>query len=187
MAKAAGSTHGTARRGGPDDWAAVLEDLYHTHGREMWAILYAQCVNADLALEALQEGFLRLAAQPARSVNDPRAWVLRVARNWLTDLRRKEGRVSSESVDWDELLASDASTEEQMEREELRDVVRSALAELREEDREVLVLRYAMGWPSVRIAEKFATTSAAVDMRLSRARNRLAELLARRGVQHETV
>lgn len=186
MAKA-GSTHDTARLAGPDDWAAVLEDLYHTHGREMWAILYAQCVNADLALEALQEAFVRLAAQPARSVHDPRAWVLRVARNWLADLRRKESWISSESVELDELLAPGTSVEEQMEREELRDMVRSALAELREDDREVLVLRYAMGWPSVRIAEKLATTIAAVDMRLSRARNRLADLLARRGVQHETV
>lgn len=168
-----------------DAWPDELEALYRNEGREIWGILYARCLDADRALEALQEAFLRLLQERGR-VHDPRAWVIRVAQNWLTDLHRKNTRLATADVELEDIHSNAATVEELMEREELREMVRDALAELRADDRELLVLRHALGWPSVRIAEKLLTTVAAVDMRLSRARARLADVLSRRGVQYET-
>ena len=71
--------------------------------------------------------------------------------------------------------------------EELRVQVRTALLELKDEDREVLVLRYALGWSSNRIAISMDSSPAAVDMRLSRARRRLAVILEEAGVGHEVI
>jgi RNA polymerase sigma-70 factor (ECF subfamily) len=69
---------------------------------------------------------------------------------------------------------------------ELQSRVREALNRLRLEDREVLVLRYALDWSSNRMSTALNISSAAIDMRLSRARRRLAEILGNTGVGHES-
>ena len=50
--------------------------------------------------------------------------------------------------------------------------------------REVLTLRYALDYSTQQIAEALAINATAVHMRLSRARQRLAERLAAQGVTH---
>jgi RNA polymerase sigma-70 factor (ECF subfamily) len=67
-------------------------------------------------------------------------------------------------------------------RNETQEQVRAALAGLKLEDREALVLRYSLDWSSARIADALGTTVQAVDMRLSRARRRLADVLKEKGV-----
>jgi RNA polymerase sigma-70 factor (ECF subfamily) len=61
--------------------------------------------------------------------------------------------------------------------------VRALLAELSEPDRELLTLRYALDYEIETIAEVLDIKSAAVHMRLTRARQRLAERLTAEGVQ----
>jgi RNA polymerase sigma-70 factor (ECF subfamily) len=60
--------------------------------------------------------------------------------------------------------------------------VRSVLQELPPADREILTLRYALDYDSAAIAETLGINVAAVHMRLSRARHRLAERLTAQGV-----
>ena len=81
----------------------------------------------------------------------------------------------------DGLAAGHGDPAARLEAEEAKDHVRAVLARLRDDDRQALVLRYALDWPSARIAEALDSTPAAVDMRLSRARKRLAELLRQDG------
>jgi RNA polymerase sigma-70 factor (ECF subfamily) len=56
------------------------------------------------------------------------------------------------------------------------------LSELPAADREVLTLKYALDYESTAIAELLGINTAAVHMRLSRARQRLAERLTEQGV-----
>jgi RNA polymerase sigma-70 factor (ECF subfamily) len=51
-----------------------------------------------------------------------------------------------------------------------------------EADREILTLRYALDYDSEEIAEVLAIQVTAVHMRLSRARQRLAERLSGQGI-----
>jgi len=69
--------------------------------------------------------------------------------------------------------------------QETQQLVRDVLGRLREDDRSVLILRYGLGWASNRIAAVLNIKSTAVDMRLSRARKRMAELLEEAGVPHD--
>ncbi|MBW3539038.1 MAG: RNA polymerase sigma factor [Planctomycetes bacterium] len=167
-------------------WSAEVEAVYRTQGRELWALFYAYCNNADRAHDALQEAFARLQEQNGTPIRDMRAWLLRVGRNWLRDVARRQ-KVAARSVDFLDGVSAGGGGEpsEAAERAELFAQVREALGRLKTEDREVLVLRYALGWPSQRIAETLDVRAAAVDMRLSRARRRLAELLEDIGVGHE--
>ena len=51
-------------------------------------------------------------------------------------------------------------------------------------DREILTLRYALDYDTEAIAETLDVNAAAVHMRLSRARQRLADRLHANGVHH---
>ena len=56
------------------------------------------------------------------------------------------------------------------------------LDEMPQADREILTLRYALDYTTEEIAEALAINATAVHMRLSRARQRLAERLKAQGV-----
>jgi len=155
--------------------------LYHRLARPMWAVLYARCCDAELALDAVQEAFLRWREQDADRIDEPAAWLLRVASNWMTDQLRRH-RPTLPYHDVGEVARGEGDPAAVLVRHELQEQVRSALAGLRLEDREVLVLRYSLDWSSARIAEALGLTIQAVDMRLSRARRRLGDLLKQKGV-----
>lgn len=162
-----------------------IEQLYKDQSRELWALFYAHCSDPERAYDALQESFLRWQAHKGEPIRDVRAWLLRVGRNWLRDVARRKSSSTRLTDKLDEQSAKALEPSALMESEELRLEVRTALKELKTEDREVLVLRYALSWSSQRIAETLDSSAAAVDMRLSRARRRLAQLLEEAGVGHE--
>src|SRR5436853_4221441 len=64
-----------------------FDTLYRKHSREVWALVYARCLRADLALDIAQEAFLRLWKQweNGETIDNPRAWLVRVARNLAED------------------------------------------------------------------------------------------------------
>ena len=46
-------------------------------------------------------------------------------------------------------------------------------------------MKYSMDWSAAQIGTVMNSSAAAIDMRLSRARRRLAEILVEQGYQHE--
>src|SRR5947207_13773350 len=66
---------------------AAFEEIYQRHSREVWALAYARWLSADVALDIMQETFLRLWKQwqEGLEILNPRAWLLRVARNLAED------------------------------------------------------------------------------------------------------
>lgn len=155
--------------------------LYCRLARPMWSVLYARCCDAELALDAVQEAFVRWREQDASRIDEPAGWLLRVASNWMTDQLRRN-RPTLPYHEAPEVAKSESDPAVAAVRDEMHQQVRSALSGLRLEDREVLVLRYSLDWSSGRIAEGLGLTVQAVDMRLSRARRRLADLLKQKGV-----
>ena len=72
------------------EWPDQIETVYREQGRELWALFYAQCCNAERASDALQESFVRLHEQRnGTPIRDMRAWLLQVGRNWLRDVARR--------------------------------------------------------------------------------------------------
>jgi RNA polymerase sigma factor (sigma-70 family) len=155
--------------------------LYHRLARPMWSVLYSRCCDAELALDAVQEAFVRWREQDASRIDEPAAWLLRVASNWMTDQLRRH-RPTLPYHETGEVARTDGDPASVLIRHEMQEQVRAALSGLRLEDREALVLRYSLDWSSARIAEALGLTVQAVDMRLSRARRRLGDLLKRKGV-----
>jgi RNA polymerase sigma-70 factor (ECF subfamily) len=158
---------------------AAFEEEYARHSQEVWAMAYARLLNADLALDLMQETFLRLWKHglTGEVIFNVRGWLLRVVRNLAEDQAkssfRRNGTQSSEAMD--RIASGVPSPPETLEALEKVERLRLELAALPAGDREILTLRYALEYPVVRIAEVLGISASAVHMRLSRARHRLAE------------
>lgn len=171
---------GSARR-------AEFESLYAQYSREVWALAYARWTDSDLALDVTQETFLRLWKQweqhPTEEIQSPRAWLLRVARNLAEDYAKSAFRRNGTQPP--ELLNGVRSSQplpaDELERQEQFAQIRAVLDELAPADREILTLRYALDYDANTIAERLNVAVTAVHMRLSRARQRLAERLSTHG------
>jgi RNA polymerase sigma-70 factor (ECF subfamily) len=168
------STRDSARR-------REFERLYAAYSREIWAIAYARWLDSHLALDIMQETFLRLWRQweAGETIENPRAWLLRVARNLAEDMAksafRRHGTHSMEVLNG--VVTQQPSPVERFERSEQSAQLRRLLQELSPADREILTLRYAWDYDTHRIAEYLNIAVAAVHMRLTRARQRLAALV----------
>jgi len=164
---------------------AEFEALYTQHSREVWALAYARWMDSDQAMDVTQEAFMRLWKQweAGEDIQNPRAWLLRVARNLAEDYAKSSFRRNGTQPP--ELLNGVRSAQpqpiEKLEQEELFAQLRAVLEELTPPDREILTLRYALDYDANTIAERLDIAVTAVHMRLSRARQRLAEKLSTHG------
>ncbi len=166
--------------------AAEFEALYERHSREVWALAYARRMDADLARDVMQEAFLRLwkCWEDGETIANPRAWLMRVARNLAEDHAksafRRNGTQPPETLNG--VHGRDPQPLDRLERDETFAGLRAQLELLPENDRTLLTLRYALDYDAQAIAELLGVNASAVHMRLSRARQRLAERLTAQGV-----
>src|SRR5688572_1829190 len=142
---------GSARR-------AEFESLYEHHSREVWAIAYARWTDSDLAMDVTQEAFLRLWKQwdaGGEDIQNPRAWLLRVARNLAEDYAksafRRNGTQPPETMNG--VASRDILPLERMAQDETFGQLREEMERLPQADREVLTLRYALDYNATEIAE----------------------------------
>ena len=140
------------------------------------SIAYAHARNAADAGDLVQEAFMR-AWQRLDSLDDPSRfghWLGRMVRNLAIDLRRRR---RPGALDPDIDVADPAPAASPLETREQQGRVETALAALDEVSRACVTLRYYEGLSSKEIAELLNLSPAAVDMRLSRARNLLRDRL----------
>ena len=166
---------------------AEFETLYARHHREVWAVAYARRPDAEGAMELMQEAFLRLWREweAGQEIQNPRAWLIRVARNLAEDTAkssfRRNGTAPPEQFIG--VRSKAPSPTEQLELAERNAEVRAVLEELPAGDRDILTLKYAMEYDTDTIAEMLGIQATAVHMRLSRARQRMAERLTEQGAE----
>jgi RNA polymerase sigma-70 factor (ECF subfamily) len=164
-----------------------FESLYDRHSREVWAIAYARWMDKDLALDIAQEAFMRLwkAWERGEHILNPRAWLMRVARNLADDYAKSAFRRNGTHppATMNGVRAPTPQPAELLEREEAFARLRKVLEQLPQADRDILTLRYTLDYDASEIAKILEINTTAVHMRLSRARQRLAERLAEQGVE----
>ena len=147
------------------------EQVYANHYSRLVALLTAIAGSAAAAEESVQEAFVRALGLTGRRrvVDDPQAWLYRVAVNharsrWrrLMTARRHEAEI-----------ALPEAGEAEDERYAMRSVVREALARLPWQQREVLALYYIADMPIADIAARTDTPVGTVKARLARGRDGL--------------
>lgn len=106
----------------------------------------------------------------------PKTWLLRIAKNAVTDHLRSLQRKGSLHVSLDRIpdLVADVPThEERVIRQERIQHLLNSTRTLRKADQEILSLRYGSGLDNAEIAEHLNVSNNAVAVRLHRALNRL--------------
>jgi RNA polymerase sigma factor (sigma-70 family) len=151
-------------------------------------VLYARLGELEAVEECLQEVGLA-AVRQAAPIRDPArvgSWLYQLAIRQSLLYRRKMGRrrnLLNRYATRFEPSESDQGAFDPlqwlMDRERAV-VVRAALAELKEEDREIMLLKYAESWSYGQISEHLGVSHSAVEARLHRARQRLRKLIERR-------
>lgn len=169
----------------------AYETLVRTQGARMLAVARRYAANDVEAQEAVQDAFVSaFRALPGfQGASRLSTWLHRITVN--AALMRARGQARRREQDLDELLpkfsrgghfvddpvAWHATTESDLERGETRALVRSAIDELPENYRTVLVLRDIEEWEVAAIAEHLCITPNAVKVRVHRARQALRTLL----------
>jgi RNA polymerase sigma factor (sigma-70 family) len=169
-----------ARRHGSSTAFCALVRHYE---RTALSVAYAACGDANLAGDIVQDAFLRAWRRIAELKDESKfaAWLCGIVRNAASDARRRRGAHGKNTLGGEALEIAGASVADprsQLESLERNEQIAWALRQLDEASRTAVVLRYYQGLGSIEIAELTDSTPAAVDMRLSRARRRLKELLS---------
>ncbi len=154
------------------------------HSRAVRAICMARIGHRD-ADDAVQEVFLR-AYRGLGRLQDPSrfgAFVGQIARNHCTDRLRMAKSAAARPISLDEIeLEPEDPVLPNDDFQDLRlQSLRREVGRLPESQREVLLLFYFQQMSYAAMAETLGITEAAVNQRLSRARQQLRSVLARNG------
>lgn len=166
------------------DWGQILRE------NQSWLrrVLYARLGELEAVDECVQEIGLAAVRQaaPIRDLSKVGSWLYQLAIRQALLYRRKMGRkrnllqryadrfepTESDEGVWDPLLWLLDSERAQM--------VRQALGELKDDDRQILLMKYAENWNYGQIAEHLGVSHSAVEARLHRSRQRLRKIIERR-------
>jgi len=156
-----------------------LAALFRDHYKGIFRVAYRITGSESDAEDALQTIFVRLT--PVWTGRDlqpnPRAFLYRAAINASLDIVRRRRRVNSVSldvVDFDQSSARTVPTPaDNLADNELRELIRQAVAKLDGRASTAFALRYFEGYDNRRIAEILGTSQLVVAVTLHRARTRL--------------
>ena len=159
-----------------DDFAFV--SIYNRHRSAVYTFCLKMLLDRDGAQDVMQETFLRVYENRTRLLNAGsfRAWLFTIARNQcLNTLRRDRRNVPLDPEDESVLALPEASLS-RMEANEEIDRVNEFLIRLKDEYREVLILREYQNLSYEEIAAITRSTVSAVKSRLFKARRKLAAM-----------
>jgi DNA-directed RNA polymerase specialized sigma24 family protein len=146
---------------------ARFEELYRTEHERLWRAVYAFVRNSDVASDAVAEAFAQCLRR-GDHVRDQRAWVWKaafaIARGSLAERARWVG------LSADRRHAPDPGAGP-------LDRVMSALAQLSDKQRAVILLRHYAGYRSREVAELLGMAPATVRVHLARGRRNLERAL----------
>jgi RNA polymerase sigma-70 factor (ECF subfamily) len=144
-------------------------------------INYARTITNDLesARDAVQETFLRLSRQDVRAL-EPRLapWLYFVCRNCALDHVRKVARFTPDGID-EELPAKEASPAAEVAAAEETERLRWMIAQLPQQQRELVHLKFEAGLSYKEIAEAMRMSVSSVGVQLHTALQTLRRLWRR--------
>lgn len=159
--------------------------IWQEHAAWLRTVLRARVQDEGLADELLQD--VNVAAWQRREQLCDQLkigpWLYRIAIRRVLMYWRGNGRQRQRWDPWNTQFAEELTDKAQMDplrwlaNREIHEQVRSALAELAPQDREILMLKHAENWTYDQVARRLGMTTDKVIYRIARARNRLKQRL----------
>lgn len=159
------------------DKTKALESAYDRYADMLYRVALSQLQSADDAQDAVQDVFVKYmsASQHFNDDEHERAWLIRVTVNACHDAMRKRKRRSYVSLDDVAELSQHDSGFDAVGAVG----VMSALAELPEKHRAVIVLHHLEGFSVEEVAKMLGLSVSATKMRLSRGRDALKKIMGK--------
>lgn len=156
----------------------ILTDLYEKHSPELFRYAYRLLGDQQLAEDCVAEVFSRLLQAVSRGITElqnARAYLFRMAHNWVTDHYRRRQPEGAEAL---EEIRDEHSNPAQIVSAELeRRRVRTALLQLPEDQRRVIELHLLERWSHEEVAQALGRTVEATRALQYRALVALRKLL----------
>ncbi len=175
-----------------DDDAAAFEDLMNRYQNRVVSLMVHLVGRRDMAEDLAQEVFLRVYRARSRYVPGAKfsTWLYTIAHNVASNalrglsrrrevnlVNRESGEFTGNPMDAKALAASGLMPTRQLDKAELQDVVKMAVAALNERQRIAVLLNKFEHLSYEEIAEVMQLSPAAVKSLLSRARSNLRDVL----------
>jgi len=158
---------------------ADFEGWFHEYRDSVYRYVRFRVATREVAEDVTSEVFMKALRSIHRydpDIASPKTWLLRIARNAVTDHLRALRRRGSLHVSLDrvpDLVADVPSQEERVVRQERIQRLLNGTQTLRKADQEILSLRYGGGLDNAEIATHLGISNNAVAVRLHRALRRL--------------
>ena len=157
----------------------ALVEIYDLYSPALYRYAIRLLNNTDLAEECVAESFSRFLSA-LRNNGGPktnlRAYLYRVAHNWITDQYRRQ--IPHETVEEIEQQADPASTTSQLVEQRFeREKVRQAILRLTPDQRQIVILKFLEGWSNAEIAKSIDKPVGAVKSLQHRALQSLRQKL----------
>jgi RNA polymerase sigma-70 factor (ECF subfamily) len=172
------------RRIGQGDETA-LAALYAEYSGQVYSLALYVLRNPVLAQEVVQDTFLKLWQNPAAYAPERGefgSWLLTVARYTAIDRLRREVRRAGRDSVLPDTLATEAG-DEAVEARLVGEHLRTLLAHLSQEQRQVVELAYFYGLTHSELAQQLALPLGTVKTRLRLALQKLKELVKRQSFE----
>jgi RNA polymerase sigma-70 factor (ECF subfamily) len=180
----------------------ALNQLVGLWYKRIYNYVLKYCCDADLATEISQKTFIAM-FRNVKKLNDVdrfKPWLYRIATNFCHEEERKKKRnktvsltVSRKEDDATETMevghaeGNYFNPERGYQQLELEEVLLSALGELKEEQRSVVIMKEYEGLKFKEIAETLDTSENTVKTRLYTGLRNLKDILKRKNITKETV
>ncbi|HPM80024.1 MAG TPA: RNA polymerase sigma factor [Candidatus Anammoximicrobium sp.] len=178
MVKAAGKSQPAERPSGH----GTLEEAFACYQSELLGLLYHMLGNMEDARDAYQETFVKCWRHRGQveSVQNLKAWIFRIALNTGRDMRQTAYRRHRRALPDDEadVACHRSSPEAEVEYNEQVTLIRTAVSQLRSEEKEVFLLRQNGEMTYEEIAEALHIPSGTVKTRMRMALTKLRATLA---------
>ena len=175
-----------AQRGDADAFAALYHDsvqaIFRYIAHRVNDYTLAEDLTGDVFTKALESlGSYRDLGKPFI------AWLYRIAHARVIDHYRRTGRRPSESDIEDEIIAVETDLDAGMLRRQAAKVLRQAIAELTDDQQQVVILRFVEGYRIEMVAEIMGKQPNAIKALQFRALRSLAGRLERSGYNLDSV
>ena len=158
-------------------------DLYRTHLRDVYSYSYYRVGNHHDAEDLTEQTFLQAYRHFERAMRESdgrplRPWLIRIAHNLAANFYRDRSRRPESALEDAQVVSAPHTTEALVEgREELQRVL-EGVAQLPDDRREALIMRFALGMDNKEIARALGRTEGATKVLIHRAIKQLEENIA---------
>jgi len=154
--------------------------LFERYNRQLYGFLFHMTYKREAAEDMVQMVFYKMLKYRHTFTGDGEfvAWMYSIARNTIIDEARKNNKkhLHDSAEDMAEVLASDVSTDGQLERKQEKMELHRAMGKLSSEQREILTMSRFQELKHQEIGQILGITEGAVKVRVFRAMQELKNI-----------